>query len=127
MLILINNHNLLVVENEYHVFLKCVKFDTLRNEYLNTWYQSGDSFKNFHNIISTTNPVLIKKLCIYINELLKLKENENSLLFLISIYCLQILREILNLNISYVIGDLDNLDNTSFKIEMCCLVSLDDL
>ena len=35
------------------------------------------------------------------------------------------LRENLNLNISYVICDLDNLDNTIFKIGMCCLVSLD--
>ena len=32
----------------------------------------------------------------------------------------------MNLNISYVIGDLDNLENTIFKIEMCCLVSLDE-
>ena len=24
----------------------------LRNEYLNTWYQSGDSLQSFHNIIS---------------------------------------------------------------------------
>ena len=72
-----NNHNFLVVEDEYHVFFKCEKFDALRNEYLNTWYQSGDSLQNFHNIISTNNPVLIKKMCIYINELLKIKDNEN--------------------------------------------------
>ena len=61
-----NNHNFLVVEDEYHVFFKCEKFDAIRNEYLNTWYQSGDSLQNFHNIISTNNPVLIKKKCIYI-------------------------------------------------------------
>ena len=72
-----NNHNFLVVEDEYLVFFKCEKFDTLRNEYLNTWYQSGDSLQNFHNIISTNNHVLIKKMCIYIKELLKLKDNEN--------------------------------------------------
>ena len=35
------------------------------------------------------------------------------------------LGENLNLNISFVICDLDNLDNTIFKIGMCCLVSLD--
>ena len=35
------------------------------------------------------------------------------------------LRENLNLNISCVMCDLDNLDNTIFKIGMCCLVSLD--
>ena len=72
-----NNNNFLVVEDEYHVFFKCEKFNALRNEYLNTWCQSGDSLQNFHNIISTKNPVLIKKMCIYINELLKLKDNEN--------------------------------------------------
>ena len=59
------------------VFFKCDKFDALRNEYLNMWYQSGDSLQNFRNIISTNNPVLIKKMRIYIKELLKLKDNEN--------------------------------------------------
>ena len=58
-------------------FFKCEKFYALRNEYLNTWYQSGDSLKSFHNIISKNNHVLIKKMCIYINELLKLRDNEN--------------------------------------------------
>ena len=58
-------------------FLKCDKFDALRNEYLNTWYQSGECLHNFHNIISTNNPVLIKKMFIYSNELLKIKDNEN--------------------------------------------------
>ena len=48
-----NNHNILVVESEYHVFFKCEKFDALRNLYLNTWYRSGDSLQNFQNIIST--------------------------------------------------------------------------
>ena len=47
-----NNHNVLVVEDECHVFFKCEKFYALRNEYLNTWYQSGDSLKKFHNITS---------------------------------------------------------------------------
>ena len=46
-------------------FLKCDNFDAIRSEYLNTWYQSGDSLQNFHNIISTINPVLIKQMCIY--------------------------------------------------------------
>ena len=31
------------------------------------------------------------------------------------------------LNISYITGDLYNLDNTFFEIEMCCLGSLDNL
>ena len=41
------------------------------------WYQSGDCLQNFQNIITINNPVLIKKMCIYINELLKLKDKEN--------------------------------------------------
>ena len=59
------------------IFIKCEKFEAVRNEYLNMWYQSGDSLQNFHNIISTNNPVLIKTMCLYINELLKLKDNES--------------------------------------------------
>ena len=31
------------------------------------------------------------------------------------------------LNTSYVTGDLYNLDNTFFEVQMCCLGSLDDL
>ena len=50
----------------YIVFFKCDKFDALRYEYFNTWYQSGDSLQNVHNVIRTKNPVLIKKTCIYI-------------------------------------------------------------
>ena len=48
----LHQHNLLIFEDEYHVHIKC-DFDALRNGYLNTWYQSGDSLQNFHNIIST--------------------------------------------------------------------------
>ena len=47
------------------MFFKCEKFDALINEYLNTWYQSGVSLQNFHTIISTKNPVLIKNVLIY--------------------------------------------------------------
>ena len=53
------------------MYFKCDKSDALRNEYLNTWYHSGDSLQNVHDIISTNNHVLIKKMCIYIKELLK--------------------------------------------------------
>ena len=74
----LNHHYLLVVEDEYHVFFKYDKFDALRNEYIYTLYQSCDSLQNFHSIIRTNNPVLIKKMCIYINELLRLKDTENS-------------------------------------------------
>ena len=35
----------------YIVFFKCDKFDALRYEYFNTWYQSGDSLQNVHNVI----------------------------------------------------------------------------
>ena len=49
------------------------KFDAFRNVYLNTWYQSGDNLQKIPNIINTNNPVLIKKICIYITELLNLK------------------------------------------------------
>ena len=65
-------------------------------------------------------------MCIYINEYSKLKDNESWLIFYISIYSLQILREILNLNTSYVTGDLDNLDNTIFYDNDVLFVSLDD-
>ena len=72
-----NNLSRIVVEDEYHVFFICAKFNNLRDEYLHTWYRSGDSKNHFHNVISTSNPVIIRKLCTYINELLKVKDSEN--------------------------------------------------
>ena len=72
----LNHHNLLVVEEEFHVCFKRVKFEALRNEYLITWYHSGDSLQKFHNIISTNNSVLIKRMCTNINEFLKLKNSQ---------------------------------------------------
>ena len=73
-----HNHNFLVVQDECHVFLKkkCEKFDALRNEYFNTWYQSGDSLQNSTTLL-VQKSCTDKEMCIYINELLKLKDNEN--------------------------------------------------
>lgn len=67
----------LVIEDEYHVFFICPNFDGIRDEYLHTWYRSGDSKNHFYNILCTCNPVLIKKLCMYINELLKNSDSLN--------------------------------------------------
>ena len=65
------------MEDEYHIFFICSKYNTLREEYLNTWYQFGDSrIDNFYNIISTSNPVEIRKLCLYIDALLESKYSE---------------------------------------------------
>ena len=58
-----NNLNKIVVEDEYHVCFICAKFNNLRDEYLHTWYRSGDNKNHFHNVISTSNPVIIRKLC----------------------------------------------------------------
>ena len=67
----LNHWDRLVVEDEYHVFFICAKYNNVREEYLYSWYQSGDSKNHFYNILSTSDHILIKKLCIYINELLK--------------------------------------------------------
>ena len=66
-----NHWDRLVVEDEYHVFFICAKYNNIREEYLYSWYQSSESKNHFYNILSTSDHILIKKLCIYINELLK--------------------------------------------------------
>ena len=37
-----NHWDRLVVEDEYHVFFICAKYNNVREEYLYSWYQSGD-------------------------------------------------------------------------------------
>lgn len=64
------------VEDEYHIFFVCPKYTDLREQNLLTWYQYGDSKIEFFNLISATDTVKVRKLCLYINALLKCTDAE---------------------------------------------------
>ena len=71
-----NQHNTITIEDEYHAFFICPKFDALRETYLIPWYRQGDSRPEFFRLMQETKPDIIKKLCVFINEILNIKDFE---------------------------------------------------
>ena len=68
-----NQSNNLHLEDEFHVFFNCLRFDAIRQNLLSPWYRQGSSKQDFFNLMKKENPDIILKLCIYINEILKIK------------------------------------------------------
>ena len=65
------------VEDEFHVFFICPKFDALCENFLFPWYRQDDSRSEFFRLLmKETNSDIIKKTCVYINEILKIKDSE---------------------------------------------------
>ena len=50
-----NQLNSYIVEDEYHVFFICSKYKSIQDEFLHTWYQSGDSINDFYNLVNTNS------------------------------------------------------------------------
>ena len=66
------------VEDEFHVFFICPKFDAFRENFLSPWYRQDDSRPEFFRLMKETTPDIIRKTCIYVNEILKIKDLEYS-------------------------------------------------
>ena len=75
-----NQSNDLHLEDEFHVFFNCLRFDAIRQNLLSPWYRQGSSKQDFFNLMKTENSDIILKLCIYINEILKIKDKEYNIL-----------------------------------------------
>ena len=75
-----NQSNNLHLEDEFHVFFNGVIFDAIRQNLLSPWYRQGSSKQDFFNLMKTENPDIILKLCICINEILKIKDKEYNIL-----------------------------------------------
>ena len=71
-----NQNNTITIEDEYHAFFICPKFNAQRETYLIPWYRQGDSRPEFFRLMQETKPDIIKKLCVFINEILKIKDFE---------------------------------------------------
>ena len=65
----------MIIEDEFHAFFICPKFDVLCENYLSPWYKQGDRRSEFFGLLQETNPYIIKKLCIFVNEILKIKDS----------------------------------------------------
>ena len=72
----LNQSNIVTIEDEYHAFFICPKFNTQRENYLTSWYRQGDSRPEFFRLMQETKPQVIKKLCTFVNEILKIKDSE---------------------------------------------------
>ena len=75
-----NQSNNLHLEDEFHVFFNCLRFDAIRQNLLSPWYRQGSSKQDFFNLMETENSDIILKTCIYINEILKIKDKEYDIL-----------------------------------------------
>ena len=62
------------IEDEYHVFMKCPFYNNLRHQYLEGIIDLNNVNHNaFYNIVSISNPVKLKAICIFVYEMFKLR------------------------------------------------------
>ena len=66
----------ITIEDEFHAFFICHKYAVQRENYLAPWYRQGDSRPEFIRLMQDTNPDTIKKMSLFIYEILKLKDSE---------------------------------------------------
>ena len=54
------NNDILIIEDEYHVFFKCPRFNDIRQNYLFNWYTGNTYMADFSNIMSSQNDTKIR-------------------------------------------------------------------
>jgi len=59
-----------IIYCEYHAFLKCVKYDIVRQSYLFNWYVHGTDLHEFYAVLPSQNPETFKYVSIYIYHLM---------------------------------------------------------
>ena len=74
-----NQFNNVHVEDEFHVFFICSKFNSVEENFLFPWYSRGDSKAEFFSLMKVSTPDSVRKICIYVNAILKIKDKEYKL------------------------------------------------
>ena len=64
------NDDILVVEDEYHVFFICPRFAEIRQSHLLNWFSGNRDLYNFNNIMTTDNVKHIRCLAVYVHKLM---------------------------------------------------------
>ena len=60
------------IEDEYHVFMKCPFYNNLRHQYLEGIINFDIvNHNSFYNIVSSSNPVTLKTICVFVYEMFK--------------------------------------------------------
>ena len=63
------------IEDEFHVFMVCPFYNDLRHQYLNDLIDLNNINMNaFYNLISTTNVIKLKAICIFVYEMFKSRQ-----------------------------------------------------
>jgi len=69
------NEDNLIIEDEYHVFFNCPRYDDIRRNYMFNWYTGPTEVIYFYNIMSSDNENTIRNTALFINKLLKIVNN----------------------------------------------------
>ena len=72
----LNQSDTITIEDEFHAFFICPKYAVQRENSLTPWYRQGDSRPVFIRLMQDTNLDTIKKMSLFINEVLRLKDSE---------------------------------------------------
>ena len=63
------------IEDEYHFICVCNKFSEVRKKYIKTFYFIRPSMFKFIQLLNSSNKMLIRNLCIFVKESLKLRNS----------------------------------------------------
>jgi len=73
-IVLFNEDNY-IIEDEYHVFFNCPRYDDIRRNYLFNWYTGPTEVIYFYNIMSSDNEKTTRNTALFINQLQKIVNN----------------------------------------------------
>ena len=69
-----NPSKTIIIEEEYHVFSSAPNLIPSVRLISKLWYKQGDSRPKFVRLMQNTKPDIIRKLRVFINEILKIKD-----------------------------------------------------
>jgi hypothetical protein len=65
-----------IIEDEFHVFFICPKFNEIRNRYLTPWYNGNYSYHGLYQLMQTKKVQELRLLCIYLFHLINMHEKD---------------------------------------------------
>ena len=66
------------IEDEFHVFFKCPRFNQERQMFIFSWYNGEHNFLNFCNLMQISDESKLKSIAFFITEIMKKKDVEQN-------------------------------------------------
>ena len=63
------------IGDEFHYLFNCSRFDADRKKYLKRYYYGRPNIIKYEEIMNTNNTEMLKKLCVFINVIMKTVSN----------------------------------------------------